>query len=119
MSAYVDARTEHFEEITIFDEPALFTSLRIDPSTIPVGVYKYEIRHDDECQGIACEVARRIIVNHWGSILTLRPLDLGDEGRIYMDGNEINYGIDSSVTLGEFIERHSKKAKQPEHQEER
>lgn len=119
MSAYVDARTEHFEEITIFDEPALFTSLRIDPSTIPVGVYKYEIRHDDECQGIACEVARRIIVNHWGSILTLRPLDLGDEGRIFMDGNEINYGIDSSVTLGVFIERHSKEAKQPEHQEER
>jgi hypothetical protein len=119
MSSYIDARTEPFEEITIFNEPALFTPLRIDPSTIPVGVYKYEIRHDDECQGIACEVAKRIMVNHWGSILTLRPLDLGDEGRIYMDGDEINYGIDSSVTLGEFIERHSKEAKQPEHQEER
>ena len=119
MSSYIDARTEPFEEITIFNEPALFTPLRIDPSTIPVGVYKYEIRHDDECQGIACEVARRIMVNHWGSILTLRPLDLGDEGRIYMEGDEINYGIDSPVTLAEFIKRHSKETRPPEHQEER
>ena len=119
MSSYVDAKTHHFEEITIFNEPALFTPLRIDTSTIPVGVYKYEIRHDDECQGIACEVAKRIIVNHWGSILTLHPLDLGDEGRICMEGDEINYGIDSPVTLAEFIERHTKEAKPPEHKEER
>ena len=119
MSSYIHARTEPFEEITIINEPALFTPLRTDPSTIPAGVYTYEIRQDDECQGIACEVAKRIMVNQWGSILTLRPLDLGDEGRIYMEGDEINYGIDSSVTLGEFIERHSKEAKQPEHQEER
>ena len=119
MSSYIDARTEPFEEITIFNEPALFTPLRIDPSTIPVGVYKYEIRHDDECQGIACEVAKRIMVNHWGSILTLRPLDLGDDGRICMEGDEINYGIDSPVTLAEFIERHTKSIETPAKQEER
>ncbi|MBO4384290.1 MAG: hypothetical protein J5854_02560 [Clostridia bacterium] len=119
MSKYVDAMTERFEEITIFDEPALFTCLRIDPETIPVGVYKYEIRHDDECQGIACELARRIIVNHWGSVLTLRPFDLGEEGRIYMDGDEINYGVDSCVTLPEFMKRYSKDAPLPSHEEER
>lgn len=107
MSNYIDATTEKFEEITIFDKPALFTPLRINPDSVPNGVYKYEIRHDDDFQGIACEVARRIIVNHWGSILMLEPLDLGSDGRIYMDGDEINYGVDSCVTLAEFIMRYT------------
>ena len=106
MSRFVDAQTEKFEEIGIFGVPALFTPLRISKDSVPLGVYKYELRHDDECQGIASEIARVILVNHWGSILTLRPLDLGEEGRIFMDGDEINYGIDTGMTLESFRQKH-------------
>ncbi|MBR5948583.1 MAG: hypothetical protein IKZ82_08080 [Clostridia bacterium] len=118
MSRFVDAQSERFEEIEIFGVPALFTSLRISKDSVPLGVYKYEIRHDDECRGIACEVARVILVNHWGPFLTLRPLDLGDDGRIYMDGDEINYGIDSNLTLEDFKKKHEREHDAPNHNEQ-
>lgn len=35
----------HYEEVTIFDQPALFTECRIDQATVPEGVYRYELRH--------------------------------------------------------------------------
>lgn len=97
-----------FEVIELFGEPALFTCLRIDPKTVPNGVYKYDIRHDDECQGIACEIARSVFVNHWGSVLTLKPIDLGVDGYRLMDEEDINYGIDSGLSLDEFIKRERK-----------
>ena len=34
-----------YDEITIFGIPALFTDLRVDRSTVPDGVYCYELRH--------------------------------------------------------------------------
>lgn len=41
----------HYEEVTIFDQPALFTECRIDQATVPEGVYRYELRHGDEDWG--------------------------------------------------------------------
>lgn len=51
------AMTERYEEITVCGKPALFTSIRIRRDTIPDGLYAYDVRHDDECRGIPCEIA--------------------------------------------------------------
>ena len=51
-----DAMTEHYEEITVCGKPALFTSIRIKRDTVPEGLYAYDVRHDDECRGIPCEI---------------------------------------------------------------
>lgn len=40
MSA-VDARKEHYEAVEILGIPGLFTTLRVDRTTIPKGVYAY------------------------------------------------------------------------------
>ena len=37
-----DARKVTYQEVTIFDRPALFTEYRIDRATVPEGVYRYE-----------------------------------------------------------------------------
>ena len=42
-----DARKVTYQEVTIFDRPALFTECRIDRATVPEGVYRYELRHGD------------------------------------------------------------------------
>lgn len=103
----INAITETgWEVVEVFDKPALFTCLRIDPKTVPAGIYKYDIRHDDECQGIACEIARFIMVNHWGSVLMLEPLDLGEGGYLLMTDDDINYGVDECKNLTEFIEKY-------------
>ena len=80
-----DAMTEHYEEITVCGKPALFTSIRIKRDTVPEGLYAYDVRHDDECRGIPCEIAPFIMVNHWGTIILTEPLELPDDGRRYLD----------------------------------
>lgn len=80
-----NAMTERYEEITVLGKPALFTSLRIDRATVPEGLYAYDVRHDDECRGIPCEIAPYILVNHWGTILLAEPLELPDYGRCFID----------------------------------
>ena len=64
-----DAMTQRYEEITVCDKPALFTSVRIKRDSVPAGLYAYDVRHDDECRGIPCEIAPFIMVNHWGAII--------------------------------------------------
>ena len=80
-----NAMTERYEEITICGKPALFTSIRIKRDTIPDGLYAYDVRHDDECRGIPCEIAPFVMVNHWGTIILAEPLELPDDGRRYID----------------------------------
>ena len=79
------AMTERYEEITVYGKPALFTSIRIRRDTIPDGLYAYDVRHDDECRGIPCEIAPFVMVNHWGTIILAEPLELPDDGRRYID----------------------------------
>lgn len=75
------------EEITVCGRPALFTGIRIRRDTVPDGLYAYDVRHDDECRGIPCEIAPFVMVNHWGTIILAEPLDLPDDGRRYIDEN--------------------------------
>ena len=80
-----NAMTEHYEEITVCGKPALFTSIRIKRDTVPDGLYAYDVRHDDECRGIPCEIVPFVMVNHWGTIILAEPLELPDDGRRYID----------------------------------
>ena len=73
------AMTERYEEITVCGKPALFTSIRIKRDTVPDGLYAYDVRHDDECQSIPCEIAPFVMVNHWGTIILAEPLELPDD----------------------------------------
>ena len=106
----IDATTErHWEVVEVFDKPALFICLRVDRKTVPEGLYACDIRHDDDCQGIACEIARFIMVNHWGTVLMLEPLDLGDKGFLLMTEDDINYGVDECYSVDEFVARYGKR----------
>ena len=57
MSQY-DASKQNYQEVAIFDRPALFTECRIDRTTVPEDVYRYELRHGD------VSVARRLLQCH-------------------------------------------------------
>ena len=47
----VNARTEKFQHIEVFDKPALFTNGRIARDTVPKGWYCYDIRGSDDDPG--------------------------------------------------------------------
>ena len=117
-----DARKEIFEEVTVLDKPMLFTSLRVDRTTIPKGMYLYEVRHDDYGRGDPCQIGNWILVNHWGTLISNEPLKLipvpqRDNAFLDIDPEkDWNYeGIDS--TLKEYMEKHPpKKDKQRNHE---
>ena len=100
--ALFDARTHDFEEVEIFEKPALFTCLRIDSRTVPNGIYKYEVRHDDDMQGIACQLGRRIVVNHWGTLLTREPIELDKDGFKTLTEEDLNYAPGDCRTLKQY-----------------
>ena len=96
-----DARKETFEDVTVFGKPMIFTNLRIDRNTVPKGMYMYEVRHDDECQGIACEVKPVVALNHWGSILS--KVEIPMDGGSYYPENDINY-MGEYLTIEEYLQ---------------
>lgn len=96
----VDAKEEDFELVVLDDIPALFTNSRIDRGSIPANVFCYDVRHDDCCQGIACEIKPHIMVNHWGTIITKQEIPLEDGS--YYPKEDLNY-LGRTMTLDEFL----------------
>lgn len=97
-----DANKEKYEEELLFGHPVLFTPERIDRSTLPDGLYKYELRHDDECQGVICELASSIIVNFWGTIITNKEIQVPEHGLIIDEGKDFGYSHKNSRTIAEY-----------------
>ena len=44
------ADNEVYEVVTVFGQEALFSCERIERTSVPKGLYQYEVRHDDCCQ---------------------------------------------------------------------
>lgn len=103
-----DVNTVVFADITLFGQPMLFTDLRCDRETLPEGMYMYEIRHDDDCQGIPCEIAKHIMVNHWGTVISNRPVNLTDGDKPYrLIDSEADWNYEETTqTLKKYMERH-------------
>jgi len=86
----MDAKTEEFEQVSVLGKQMLFTNLRIDRDTVPEELYLYEVRHDDEGCGDPVQIGTRILVNHWGTLISRVPLPLVKDkysGRSFLDIN--------------------------------
>lgn len=70
------AREAAFEAVTVLDHPMLFACFRIDRNSVPDGLYLYEVRHDDDQQGLPVQIADWVLVNHWGTLITDTPIPL-------------------------------------------
>ena len=77
-----------YQEVEIFDIPALFSNGRVTPADIPEGMYCYDLRGSDDDPGMPVMVENHVVVNHAGSIITAKPLDLGEDGRLVLTEDE-------------------------------
>ena len=77
-----------YQEVEIFDIPALFSNGRVTPADIPEGMYCYDLRGSDDDPGMPVTVENHVVVNHAGSIITAKPLDLGEDGRLALTEDE-------------------------------
>ena len=96
----VNAKEERYELVMADRYPVLFTNARINRDSVPKGLYCYDIRHDDECQGIACEIKKFVLVNHWGTILSKAEIPMPD-GYLILE-NDIEY-LGVQMDVDEYI----------------
>ena len=101
---------ESFQEVRVLGKPALFHDLRLDRNTVPKGLYLYEVRHDDDGVGDPVQIAKGILVNHFGSILTREPMKLPPDGYLDIDPEkDWDYSGGECRTVQEFMEKYPPK----------
>jgi len=112
-----DAMKEVYEEIIIVGQPAMFSSMRIDRNTVPKGLYLYEVRHDDFDWVEPAQIAKGILVNHFGTVITHKEINLPEDG--YLDLNEEDFSyVDSDMKrLKDYMDKYMPKQKSNKEQE--
>ena len=91
-----------YQEIEIFDIPGLFSNGRIAAADIPEGLYRYDLRGSDYDPGEPVTVEDYVVVNHAGSILTAKPLDIPDGGSLRLTEDEGLNFVGGEITAYQF-----------------
>lgn len=94
-----DARTEDYELFEIFGQTAIFTNNRLDRSTVPDNAYAYDLR--DAFDGVPGEVKTSVVVNHFGTIITKKPIEGADHG-VILTPDDYNF-IGDEMSLDDFM----------------
>ena len=95
-----------FQEITIFNKPALFTPYRIDSKDLPKGLYKYECQCDDNQDGIITMIGKSIHVNFWGTILTTKKIVLHHGYRNVGEIKDVLFTDATSILFQDYLKKH-------------
>lgn len=99
---------EQYQEVELFEKPALFSNGRIPHDDLPEGVYCYDLRGSDDDPGSPICVEERVVVNHAGSVILTAPLEFSEEGRLYFtDETGLNFNGDM-LTLSQFLQEQKK-----------
>ena len=99
-----------FEEVSLLDKKALFTSMRLDRATLPKGMYAYDIRSSDDDGFYAAGIANEIMVNHFGTVLTNVPYNLGKDGYIILEDEKDFWFTDHGcMSVNEFVQTYNEK----------
>jgi len=97
-----------YQEVEIFDVPALFSNGRISLDDLPEGLYRYDLRGSDDDPGIPVTVEQNVAVNHAGAIITAKPLNLGEEGRLYLTEDEGLNFVGGEISMQRFFNEQRK-----------
>lgn len=100
----IDARTERFETMELFGKTVLFTDMRIDPDTVPDGLYLYGLRHGDDGNEPSTLEYWLVGVNHFGDVLSDKPFDLPVWNDPYLKiGDEDWRYLPDMITVREYF----------------
>ena len=102
-----NAQTERFEAVELLGIPGLFTTQRVSRASVPKGLYLYEMQTSEDDWSQPCLLARSILVEHFGTVLTASPIALPEHG--YLDlspGAFSDSGGSEYLTIAEFEEKY-------------
>ena len=97
-----------YQKVEIFDVPALFSNGRIALADLPEGLYRYDLRGSDDDPGMPVTVEQNVAVNHAGAIVTAKPLNLGEDGRLFLtEENGLNF-VGGEISMQRFFNEQQK-----------
>ena len=97
-----------YQEVEIFDVPALFSDGRISLDDLPEGLYRYDLRGSDDDPGMPVTVEQNVTVNHAGAIITAKPLDLGEDGCLTLTEDEGLNFVGGEISMQRFFNEQQK-----------
>mgnify|MGYP002522476104 FL=1 len=97
-----------YQEVKILDVPALFSNGRIALADLPEGLYRYDLRGSDDDPGMPVTVEQNVAVNHAGAIVTAKPLDLGEDGRLFLTEDEGLNFVGGEISMQRFFNEQQK-----------
>ena len=92
--------------IFIQDKPFLFSDIRIKRSTIPNGLWAYDIAEEPNSCGKIAKVKFIVLSNYFGTVIGKYELDFGDDTAYFpMVGSEERMGmwLDKTLTFDEYM----------------
>lgn len=92
--------SEEYQEVEIFEVPALFSNGRVAESDVPEGFYRYDLQGSDYDPGDPIVLENNVTVNHAGTILAVQPLPIPERGFLNL-GEELNF-VGGMFTLEQF-----------------
>ena len=97
-----------YDEVEIFDQPGLFSNGRIRKEDLPGGLFKYDLRGSDNDPGDPIRIENRVVVNHAGTVITTKPIELSNTGfRAFTEDEGMNF-VGGSMTIRDFYNMHKK-----------
>lgn len=103
-------RHNSFTQFEIFGKPALFSDIRGQVASEPLGIlalYSYDLRHGDD-NSYPCTLEHHVTVNWFGRVYTLEPLLDEDEKSRPVTEDDWSYSEEEDLTPLEFIEQYKK-----------
>lgn len=101
----IDAAVEPMEPVEIFGIPGLFTTKRIDQSTILKGMYAYDLQAEDG--NWPDRITLRATADYFGTVLTASPVPLPGSGiQEVGPGDFIQNTGEERMTAVEFEEKY-------------
>ena len=97
-----------YQEVEIFDVPALFSDGRIALADLPEGLYRYDLRGSDDDPGMPVTVEQNVTVNHAGAIITAKPLDLGEDGCLTLTEDKGLNFVGGEISIQRFFNEQRK-----------
>lgn len=94
--------SEKYQQIELFDKPALFSNGRIDKNKLPEGLYAYDLRGSDDDPGMPVTIQEQVVVNHAATVITAEAIDLTDAGFRSLGEEGLNF-TGGEQTLKEFL----------------
>lgn len=101
---------EMFEMRILFGHKVIATDLRIDPSILPKGIYKYETRENEEFPYDVVELGKEILVNFEATILSTEPTKLDPYGyRSVDEEKDMKYVSPYGIKFNDYLKVMKKK----------